>query len=487
MWNQSRINIKLITRFVGVMLMVLGCFMALCIPCALWYNEGDAYPLSLSALITSSLGLMLRISAWKIDIKNITNRDAYLIVSIGWLALVFAGALPYLFSGVISDIPGAVFESVSGLTTTGATVLRDIESVSHGILFWRSLSQWLGGMGFVMLTLTLIPMLGTGGLKVMASDILDLTAEKPGRSFISSIRWLWVAYTSLTIITAVAYYYGGMTTFDAICHAFTTLSTGGFSTRNGNIAEFGPGLQYIIMFFMFLAGANFPLVVKAVSGKPLRLLKSEELRYYLYLVVGVSVLIASLLIILYNTNVETALRLSFFQVISFISTTGYVVTDYSLWAPPLWLILFMLMLTGSCSGSAGGGLKVMRQMIMFKNTSNTIKSVVHPNAVFAVRVDGKIINEDIIYNVLAYYFMYLIVFAAGAFSISIIGIDFKTSVGIAAASIGNIGPGIGDISPFPVYDTFPAIGKWLVSILMLIGRLEMFAILILFSSAFWKK
>ncbi len=487
MSNWIKINTNLILRFIGAMLMIFGAFMALCIPVALWYKDSNIFPLAISAMITSTTGLFLRIIAGKVTSNSISNRDAYLIVTFGWVAIALTGSLPYLLSGVITNFSSAVFESVSGLTTTGATVIRDVESVSKGILLWRSLSQWLGGMGFVMLIITLIPMLGTGGLNVMASDILDMTSEKPGRTFLKSIRWIWLVYTILTLIFAIVYKLLGMQSFDALCHAFSTISTGGFSTHNDNAAFFSPQVQYAMMFFMILSGANFPLLVKALSGKPLRLFKSQELRYYLFLILFISLIISAVLIFIQGVNIEIALREAFFQVISFISTTGYIVTDYTLWVSPLWLILFLLMLTGSCSGSSGGGLKVMRQLIMLKNTSNSIRNLVNPHAVYVVRIDKKIISEDVIYNVLAYYFIYLVVFAIGSFLITLTGSDFRTSIGIAASSIGNLGPGIGYEGPFPIYDNFSSTGKWLVSGLMLIGRLEFFAILILFTSSFWKK
>lgn len=487
MSNWVKINKNLIVRFIGAMLMIFGVFMALCVPIAIWYKDYDIFPIAIAALITSSVGLFFRILAGKVSNNSITNRDAYLIVTLGWISITLAGTLPYLLSGVISDFSSAFFESVSGLTTTGATVLRDIESVPRGIVLWRSLSQWLGGMGFVMLIITIIPILGKGGLKVMASDILDLTSEQPGRTFLKSIRRLWIIYTILTLIIAGAYKFAGMMSFDALCHAFTTISTGGFSTYNNNAAYFSPKVQYVMMFFMFIAGANFPLVAKALSGKPLNLFKSQELRYYLFLILLTALIISSVLIFIQDIETEIALRESFFQAIAFISTTGYIITDYTLWISPLWLILFLLMLTGSCSGSSGGGLKVMRQLIMLKNTSNSIRNIVKPHAVYVVRIDGKTISEDVIYNVLAYYFVYLIVFAIGSFLITTIGLDFRTSIGIAASAIGNIGPGIGYEGPYPIYDTFPAAGKWIVSGLMLIGRLEFFAVLILFTSSFWKK
>jgi len=461
--------------------------MSLCIIPSILYKEDDIYAITLSALITLLSGLIIRITVWKLDIKDITNREAYLIVTLGWIMIAIFGSLPYLLSGTIKDITGALFESTSGLTTTGATVLRNVEALPHGILLWRSLSQWIGGMGFVMLTIALIPMLATGGLKIMASDILDLTAEQPSKTFLKSIRNLWFAYFIITIIIAIAYKLGGMNIFDAICHAFTTISTGGFSTHNNNIAFFNPKLQYIIIICMLISGANFPLIVKALTGKPLHLFKSQELRYYILLIIFISGIIAASLIIFLNENIEVAIRTSLFQVISFISTTGYIVTDYTLWLPPLWFILFLLILTGSCSGSSGGGLKVMRQLIMIKSTLNYIKNAINPHAVYIVKIDNKIINEDIIHNTLAYYFIYLMIFVVGSFFISLIGMDFKTSIGVAASAIGNIGPGIGYAGPYPFYDTFPVIGKLLVIGLMLIGRLEFFSILILFSSSFWKK
>lgn len=488
MFKPLKINIKLVFRFIGAMLVVFGLFMALCIPLALLFNDTEIWSIVVSALITVVTGLFVRIMAGNIKENDIiSNKEAYLIVTFGWIAIIFAGTLPYLFSSSISDVSDAVFESVSGLTATGATVFRDVESLTPGILLWRSLSQWLGGMGFVMLIISLIPVLGTGGLKVMSSDILDITSEKPGKTFIKSIRKIWIVYTLLTIVTAVVYKLGGMDSFDAVCHAFTTLSTGGFSTHNNNISYFSPQLQYIIVFFMFIAGANFPLIVKALTAKPSSLFKSQELRYYFFIVCFVSMIISSVLVLIQGYEIKTAIREALFQVTSFISTTGYVVADYTLWIPPLWLILFFLMLIGSCSGSSGGGIKIMRQMILLKNTSNSIKNIVNPNAVFGVRIDGKIINQDIIYNVLAYCFIYLISFAIGSFLISLIGMDFKSAIGIAASAIGNIGPGLGYPGSLPVYDTLPVAGKWIMCALMFIGRLEFFTVFILFFPSFWKK
>jgi trk system potassium uptake protein TrkH len=482
----KKINMKFIIRFVGLLLIFEGFFMLTGLGFSIYYNN-DIYPLLISGLITSCFGLFLWLINKNYKNKDIGKREGYITVSLTWIVMSLFGTLPFLLSKTIPNFTNAFFETISGFTTTGASILNDIEAIPRDILFWRSMTHWIGGMGIIVLSIAVLPILGIGGMQLFAAEVPGPTKDKLHPRIRETAKRLWGIYILLTFIETLLLMYGGMDFFNAICHAFGTMATGGFSTQNASIANYSPFIQYIIIVFMILAGTNFTLHYFMLRGKLNRIWKNEEFRYYIFLILISSIIITVCLFLFNNTSVEKSFRSSLFQAVSIITTTGYVTANYLSWPVFLWVFLFLLMFTGGCAGSTGGGVKIVRILLLFKNSSLELKRLIHPSAVIPVRLNKKIIPQNIIFNILAFFLIYMIFFAFGTFFMTILGFDFKSAMGSVAATIGNIGPAIGSVGPINNYANIPVVGKWFLSFLMLLGRLELFTVLILFSPAFWKK
>ena len=415
-------------------------------------------------------------------------RDGFLIVTLGWVLFAFIGAIPFYYSGFMPSYTDAFFETMSGFTTTGASILTNIEALPHGLLFWRSFTHWLGGMGIILLSLAILPLLGVGGMQLFKAEVPGPTPDKLTPRIKHTAELLWGVYVLLTLLEAFLLWLAGMGWFDAFCHTFGTMATGGFSTKNASVGAFNSAwIDYIIIIFMVLAGTNFALHYRALRGRPLIYFKDKEARFFLY-IIGISTLLIGF-DVWQRTDHQFAKTLqdTLFQVVSILTTTGYGTADYEKWSLSSQLILVVLMFIGGCAGSTGGGMKVIRTMILLKFGFNEIKRLIHPQAVLPVRIGQQVIPREIVTNVSGFFLFYVSIFALGVLIMSFMGLDFATAFGSVAATISNIGPGLGNVGPTDNYAAIPAAGKWILSFLMLIGRLELFTVLILLSPAFWKK
>jgi trk system potassium uptake protein TrkH len=463
------------------------------------YNDGVTLNLVLSGISVLVLGAIFMLSSLN-HRKEMNRREGYVVVAFGWVIMALSGAVPYLFAGSIPNFTNAFFETMSGYTTTGASILNDIEAMPEGILFWRSLTHWIGGMGIIVLAVAILPLLGIGGMELFAAEAPGPSADKLHPRITDTAKRLWLIYFGYTAAETILLQVAGMSFFDAINHALCTLSTGGFSTKNASVAYWNgqPIIQYIIIVFMFLAGTNFVLSYFAFKGKVQKIINDEEFKLY-FKFIAVFTLIAAF-IIYFKADVsassishpmvwgeaESAFRHALFQVLSVITTTGFVTADYTLWAPFLVVLFFGLMFLGGSAGSTSGGVKVVRHLILIKNGFLEFKRTLHPNAIVPVRYNNKAISGDIVFNILGFFILYMLSFIIGSLGFSIMGINFESAIGLAASSLGNVGPALGDFGPVNNYSNLPSIGKWWCSFLMLIGRLELFTVLILLTPFFWR-
>ena len=432
--------------------------------------------------------------------KELQKRDGYIVVAFGWIFMSLSGCLPYIFSGAIPSLTNAFFETMSGYTTTGSSILNDIEAMPNGVLFWRSTTHWIGGMGIIVLTIAILPLLGIGGMQLFAAEAPGPSADKLHPRITDTAKRLWLIYFGYTVAETIALKLAGMSFLDAINHAMSTLSTGGFSTKNASVAHWNdnPAIQYILIIFMFLAGTNFVLSYFAFKGKLKRVWEDEEFKLYSTFILGFTLLVA--LVIIFKADVsissidhpmvlgrvESAFRHGLFQVISVITTTGFVSADFTMWTPFLTIIFFGLMFLGGSAGSTAGGIKVVRHLITIRNGVLEFKRTLHPNAILPVRYNGKAVPQPIVFNILAFFILYMLAWIIGACGLAALGLDFPTALGGSASSLGNVGPAFGALSPVNNFDALPALGKWWCSFLMLIGRLELFTVLILLTPFFWR-
>ena len=484
----SKINGKIILQFLGILLIIEGLFMFTGIPISLYYCGNKCFSLLYSGLITSGTGGILYLLTRKAE-RNIGKREGYIIVTVAWLVISLFGTLPYLISNTIPNFTNAFFETISGFTTTGASILVDVESVPKGLLFWRSLTHWIGGMGIIVLSVAILQILGIGGKQLFVAEMpgTGITPDKLHPRITQTAKRLWLIYVILTVIEIILLLLGGMNLFDSLCHSFATMATGGFSTQNTSIAGYSPYIQYIIALFMIMAGTNFTLHYLGLHGKIREVWKNEEYRYYILFTFGFVVLITIFMILFSDIAAEKAFRDSLFQVVSIVTTTGFVTSDYLLWPGNLWIFIFLLMFIGGSAGSTAGGIKIARQILLLKNSALEFKRMIHPKAVIPVRFNGRAVPRDIIHMIMAFFLFYILIFFAGTFIMTLLGLDFDTAIGATIASLGNIGPGIGAVGPAENYSALPGAAKWLSSFLMLLGRLELFTVIILFSPSFWQK
>ncbi|MEP3839061.1 MAG: potassium transporter TrkG [Algibacter sp.] len=494
-----KLNYKIIFHFLGLLLLFNGGFMLLSALISLIYKDGVTFQLFLSGLATLIVGIITMFFT-RDHSKEMNKREGYIVVSFGWIIMSLSGALPYIFTGSIPSFTDAFFETMSGFTTTGASILNDIEAVPKGVLFWRSMTHWIGGMGIIVLAIAILPLLGIGGMQLFAAEAPGPSADKLHPRITDTAKRLWLIYFGYTAAETLLLKLAGMSFFDAINHALCTLSTGGFSTKNASVAYWNgdPVIQYIIILFMFLAGTNFVLSYFAFKGKVQKAIQDEEFKLY-FKFVAIFTLIAAV-IIYFRADIsqssivhpmvwgraESAFRHALFQVISVITTTGFVTADYTLWTPFLVVFFFGLMFLGGSAGSTSGGVKVVRHLILIKNGFLEFKRTLHPSAIIPVRYNKRAISGDIVFNILGFFILYMLSFIIGSLVFSMMGIDFKSSVGLAASTLGNVGPALGDFGPVNNYAALPALGKWWASFLMLIGRLELFTVLILLTPFFWR-
>ncbi len=479
-------NPRHLIHVAGIILLALSFALAATTVVAAAYGERDFIPFLLSTIVSAGLGLfMFRRTSLE---RDLTIREGYAVVSLSWLAIGLAGALPYLFSGVISSPAAALFESVSGFTTTGATVFGDVESLPHGILFWRALTQWIGGMGIIVLGVAILPFLGIGGMQLFRAEVPGPTTERLAPRITQTAKLLWLVYAGLTGAQVLLLYLGDMPVFDAVIHSFTTLSTGGFSTQNASIAAYeSKYIQYVIILFMYLAGINFTLHYRAMTGKPWRYFGDTEWKAYTAMVVAATVFVALVLFERGGTGFEQTIRDSLFQVVSIATTTGYASTDYDLWPAGGQLMLLLLMFVGGMAGSTAGGMKVIRVVTFYRQGVSALRRALHPRAVILTRVSGKAIRENDLLNILAFILFFLLLFVAGVTAMAALGHDLITSIGASAATLGNIGPGLGDVGATDNYGWMGPSSHLVLVFLMLVGRLEIFTVLLLFHPDLWRR
>jgi trk system potassium uptake protein TrkH len=479
------LNTGIILKVLGLLLMFESFFMISSLVFAFYYNE-SVIPVLLSAVITFVSGGLLFLLTVKNKNKNIGKREGFMIVTTAWTVISLFGSLPYLISGAIPSFTDAYFETISGFTTTGASILNNIEALPKNILYWRAMTHWIGGMGIIVLSVAILPFLGVGGMQLFVAEMPGITPDKLHPRITGTAKRFWGIYVLLTLVEILLLWAGEMNLFDSVCHSFATLATGGFSTKNNSIAGFTPYSQYIIIIFMFLAGTNFTLHYFSLHGQFKKVVKNEEFKVYFYVTLVVAVVLTAGLIFFMNKDVETAFRDALFTVVSILTTTGFVTADYILWPSYLWMLIFALMFLGGMAGSTGGGVKIIRHILLIKNSWTELKRSIHPNAVIPVKYGKRIVNRQIIFNVMAFFLIYILFFSLGTFVMALIGLDFESSVGASIASLGNIGPGIGGVGPVENYSFIPPLGKWMLSFLMLIGRLELFTVLVIFSPSFWR-
>ncbi|MDT8401991.1 MAG: potassium transporter TrkG [Bacteroidales bacterium] len=480
------LNGKIIGRALGILLIMEGICMLTIIPVSLIYAEGDLVPVILSTAITLAAGFFLSFIFRK-HIQTISKREGYLIVTFAWLVFSLFGSLPFIIGGAIPSYTDAFFETISGFTTTGASILAEVESLPHGLLYWRSMTQWLGGMGIIVLSLAILPVLKIGSMQLFSAEVPGPTPDRLHPKIRETAKRLWAIYLGFTLAEAVLLKLGGMSFFDAINHAFTTMATGGYSTKTASIAAFdSPYIHYVITIFMVIAGTNFSLAYLGLHGRFKKIFTNEEFIFYISLLLVFILVVTGVLHFSHGHGFEESFRHAAFQVVSIATTTGYVTADYCTWGPFLILVIFILMFTGGSAGSTGGGIKMVRLMLLAKNSRLELRRLIHPNAVIPVRLNHKAVSQNTMYNVLAFIILYFFIAGLSSIIISTMGYDLSTSFSAVAASLGNIGPGLGQVGPTMNYTHFPVFGKWFLSFLMLLGRLELFTVLVLFTKWFYR-
>jgi len=480
-------DLKLILNLLGKLVLFTGIALLVTILIAIIYNEDIVPDLLISAGLCFVFFILTYFFTKKKDL-NPGKKEAFAIVALSWIFISAFGAIPFVITGYIPSYTDAFFETISGFTTTGATIITDIEALPYSLLFWRSLTHWIGGMGIIVLTIAIIPFLGVGGMQLFAAEVPGVSKNKISPRIKHTAQRLWLVYLILTIAEVILLLFGGMNLFDAVCHSFATMATGGFSTKNASIAFYqSPFIEYVIVLFMFLAGVNFSLNYFAIRGKFNVLFKDDEFKTYLKTVVLCTLTLTGFLLFIHHYHPEKAFRDSIFQVVSIITTTGFVTTNYETWGLFGIMFIFVLLFAGGSSGSTGGSIKIVRHLLLLKNTVLEFKHLIHPRAIIPVRYNNQVVSKDTISNVLAFFFLYILIFIFSSMLMITFGSDLETSMGATAATLGNVGPGIGHVGPVENYAHFNIASKWLLSFLMLIGRLELFTVLILFTRAFWKK
>jgi len=481
------INIRIIARVFSQVLIIEGVFMLIAAGVSRIYGEQAASSFLYSAIITLLTGILVFTPLRHAE-KVYGTREGYVIMTFIWLLFSAFGSLPYLFSSSAGSFTDAFFESISGFTTTGATIFTNIESLPKGILFWRSLTQWFGGIAIITLSFYVLPVMRTLNIQLTTTGFSGQMTDKIHPRVIETTKRLISIYIILTFAEAMLLVIGRMPLFDAVCHSLSTLSTGGFSTRNNGIAAFpSPFIRVVVTIFMFFAGTNLALIYFAIKGYFRKIIRNNEFILYTILAAGFSLIMAILLTSDPGVSVSMALSDGFFTTISILSTTGFYISNFSQWGSLAILIIFILMFTGGMAGSASGGIKIIRLMIVTKNGRNESGRLIHPHAYLPVRIDQKRVSQNIVYNLLIFIILYFITLCAGTLIISFLDYDVITSFSTTASMLGNIGPALGSFGPFTNYSAMPSTGKWILSGLMLLGRLELLTVIVMFTRSFYKK
>ena len=497
----SKFNYRLISYIIGLLLLFNSAAILITSFVSFLLKDGFFNNIIYASLCCLVIGSIIMFFS-RYPTKVINRRDGYLIVIFGWLTMVFSGTLPYIFTDTINNIPDLIFETMSGYTTTGSSIISDIESLPQSIIFWRSMTHWLGGMGIIVLAIAILPLLGIGGMQLFSAEApgSGISGDKIHPRISNTAKRLWFIYIGLTLAETLLLNFAGMSLFDAINHSMSNIATGGFSTKNDSLSHWNsiPLIQYIIVFFMILAGTNFLLIYLSIIGKFKKLIYNTEFIWFIVLIsffVIITTIILNTNIDLNSTNfdhpqvygkLEASFRHALFQVVAVMTTTGFVTGDFAGWSPFLTMLFFGLMFFGASSGSTSGGIKISRHLILIKNGFLEFKRSLHPNAILPLRYNHSVVKKEVVVNILAFFMLYLILFIIGAAVLSTQGLDFISSIGGSAASIGNVGPALGSIGPAFNYEQITGFAKIWCSFLMLVGRLELFTILIIFTPYFWK-
>lgn len=477
-----------VLKVVGVLTVALAGTMLIPLLVGVFHHDRSVLPFGTALAATLAGGMALYLIGRTDRTEFVSQREGMAIVALGWTVAGFFGALPFYFEGEFPTFVDAFFESVSGFTTTGASVLTDIESVSKGLLLWRSLIQWLGGMGIIVLGIAILPFLGVGGMQLYKAEVPTPVPDKLQPRIRDTALILWKVYALITVAEVLALWAGGMSLYDAVNHALTTLPTGGFSTKNASVAQFDSlYFDLVISFFMVLAGINFSLHYQLLKGQTLAFWRDSECRFFLGAVLVLTLLVAFDVWRSVYATLGEALRYGLFQVVSIVTTTGYATADYEQWPAMSQLILLLCMFLGASAGSTGGGMKCLRIMLCFKFCYKELFSLIHPRAVTHVKIAGKTVPDDVLRSVLGFLALYMGLFGFCSVLLAGLGVDFITAFGAVAATLGNIGPGFGMVGPVENYAQIPYLGKWLLIWCMLLGRLEIFTVIILLVPEFWRK
>jgi|Deesub1362B_J571_1020462.scaffolds.fasta_scaffold05170_2 trk system potassium uptake protein TrkH len=479
-----------VVYILGVLDFALGAAMLFPLGVALLLKElEEAFrPLAISSvLIFAGGGASLALT--RQPPKEISHREGFLIVALGWINAAALGALPYWLGGLLPHYVDAFFESTSGFTTTGATVLSAIEGTPRSLLLWRATTHWLGGMGIIVLSLAILPLLGVGGMQLYRAEVPGPVPDKLKPRIAETAKTLWKVYVFFTAAEVFLLMAGGIGPLDAVAHAFATLATGGFSTRNLSVESFhSPYVDGVVLFFMLAAGANFALHYWALKGRPTVYWKNSEFRFFLFLFLLFTSLIS---IQLWQGEVYPslgkAIRFASFQVASILTTTGFTTADYEKWPTMSCVILFLLMFVGGCAGSTGGGMKCVRVLILLKSGYRELRRLIHPRAIISVKVDGRTVPRDVLESIWGFFSLYVLIFLSASMIMASLGLDLVSAFVSVAACIGNIGPGLGSVGPADNYAHIPSVGKWVLSLCMIVGRLEVYTLILLLIPEFWKK
>ncbi|MEE4254659.1 MAG: TrkH family potassium uptake protein [Desulfuromusa sp.] len=480
-------NLVLTLRILGALLLFLGGSLFAPLPFSWYYGDGVWSAFIIAAVICFTVGgLLFRFCK---SPKELTVREGFAVVTFGWTVFAIFGALPYLISGAIISPLDAIFETMSGFTTTGSTILTEIEAMPQSLLFWRSLTHWLGGMGIIVLSLAILPMLGVGGMQLFKAEVPGPTADRLKPRIQDTAKMLWGVYVLLTAGETLLLMFGGMSFFDALCHSFATLATGGFSTRNSSVAAYDSSyIDGVITLFMILAGINFALHFQVLRGKAREFFQSEELRVYLGII-----LVSTIVIMFFNWSAGTYhqfgqnLRYSIFQVSSIMTTTGFGTADFELWPVVAQYILLLLMFIGGCAGSTGGGMKVARILLLFKHAQVQVFRLIHPRAIRLVKLGNRPVDKEVLQAILGFFALFIGIFVIGSLLVAASGMDIVSAGSAVIACLANIGPGLGSVGPVDNFANVPAFGKTVLIVCMLMGRLELFTVLVLFFPSFWRK
>lgn len=483
---KSKINLPLVFRIEGFLLLVEGFFMLTVLPVTYLHHGLYTFSMPFSALITLLTGFILLIATRNHKNEKTTSRDGVFIVCTSWLVISLFGAMPYLLSKSVPNFTDGFFEALSGFTTTGATVFRHLESIPKDILLWRSMTQWIGGLAIIVFTIAILPFLSMSGMQLFVAEMNGINYDKLHPRIMHTAWRIWGIYLFFTILETMLLYWGDMNLYDAFCHSMATVSSGGFSTRTANMGAFSNYSQVVVSVFMVLSGCNFSLLLLSLSWRSFAILKNQEFNTFLQYILLFGVGIGLFLLFGCDKSTGSAFRESFFCVISSLTTTGFFVSDYTAWPAFVGIILFLLMFIGACSGSTSGGVKMFRHLIFVKNSLLELKRIIHPNAVVPVKINEKSISTSGVYKNMTFIFVYFLVFLIGTIALLATGSDFNTALGASVATLSNVGTGIGQVGPGGSYVAFPLFTKWILMLLMLLGRVELFSLLTLFSRSFWK-